>query len=177
MKFEDQAILSHPLELVFGAFRDRLAELVPYLPAIEAIETVEREELGPGRLRLVNIWQGNRAVAPKGLRAFATKKALAWKDTAEWDEADRSTRWVFETFQLGSLYDCSGCNFYEKTPEGKTRFVLTAELEVYPERVPGVPRFLAKKIKPKIEDFVRQRVTDNLAELAAGMQKFLDAGE
>jgi len=173
MRFSDQVILTHPLELVFEAFRDRLSELVPYLPAIESIETVEREALGPGRVRLVNIWQGNRAVAPKALRPFASAKALRWKDTAEWDEDERATTWRFETFQLSSLYDCHGRNHYEERPEG-TLFVLTAELEVYPERVPGVPKFMARKLKPKIEDFVRHRVTDNLAELARGVQAFLD---
>ena len=173
MRFSDDVVLTHPLEVVFEAFRDRLPELVPYLPAIESIETIEREELGPGRVRLVNVWQGNRAVAPKGLRMFATAKALRWKDTAEWDEAERATTWRFETFQLGKLYDCHGRNHYEEVPDG-TRFVLTAELEVYPERVPGVPRFMAKKLKPKIEDLVRGRVTDNLNELARGVQAFLD---
>ena len=60
MRFTDQVVLTHPLEVVFQAFRDRLTELVPYLPAIESIETVEREDLGPGRVRLANVWQGNR---------------------------------------------------------------------------------------------------------------------
>ena len=65
MRFSDEVVLTHPLEVVFEAFRDRLPELVSYLPAIESIETIEREELGPGRVRLVNVWQGNRAVAPR----------------------------------------------------------------------------------------------------------------
>jgi len=173
VRFSDQVVLTHPLDAVFEAFRDRLPELTPYLPAIESIETVEREELGPGKLKLVNLWQGNRAVAPKGLRVFATPKTLRWKDTAEWDEAERATTWRFETFQLANLYDCHGRNHYQRVADG-TRFVLTAELEVYPERVPGVPRFMANKLKPKIEEFVRGRVTDNLAELARGVQAFLD---
>jgi hypothetical protein len=174
LDFSQEAILDHPLERVFAAFRDRLAELVAFLPAIESIETVERTELGPGRVRLINVWQGNRAVAPRVVRPFATSKALRWRDTAEWDEADRVTDWVFETFQFGDFYDCAGRNTYHPHPRG-TRFLLTGRLEVYPEKVPGVPRFLAGKLKPLIEDFVRQRVIDNLAELVRGVERLLQS--
>jgi hypothetical protein len=121
---------------------------------------------------MVNVWQGNRAVAPRAFRPFATRKALRWRDTAVWDEGDASTEWRFETFHFDRLYDCHGRNCY-RAVEGGTRFELNASLNVFAERIPGLPGFMADKVRGRVEVFVRKRVTSNLAELVQGVRRLL----
>lgn len=174
MKLYTQSVVTHPIDKVWETMRDRLPELTPFLSGADSIEVAEREELGPGRVRMLNHWQGNKNVAPKAVRPFLTKGLLRWKDHAEWDDASRTVKWRFETFHFDKLFDCQGENLFETTAEGHTRITIAGNLDIYPERMPGVPKFLARKLKPKIESFISNLVGSNLADLANGLQKFLD---
>ncbi len=174
MKLHTESIVTHPLEKVWETMRDRLPELTPFLSGAESIEVAEREELGPGKVRMLNLWQGNKSVAPKAVRPFLTKGLLRWKDHAEWDDQTRQVHWRFETFHFDKLFDCRGENLFETTAEGHTKITIAGNLDIYPERMPGVPKFLARKLKPKIENFISKLVGSNLADLANGLQKFLD---
>ena len=46
MEFRIENNLSHPVDKVFEAYRDRLPDLVPFLDEIEAIEVLDRKEEG-----------------------------------------------------------------------------------------------------------------------------------
>ena len=168
--------IGHPIEKVFASMRDELPGIADFLSGVESIETTEREELGPGRVRLLNVWQANKENVPKAVRPFVTRKMLRWKDHAEWHEEDHSVRWRFETFQLDKLFECSGGNQFEQVAAGRTRMRIQGELQIYPERIPGVPRILARRIKPKIEKFIMKMVGTNLGDLANGLKQFLDQG-
>ncbi|MBN2496266.1 MAG: hypothetical protein JXR96_16860 [Deltaproteobacteria bacterium] len=174
--FCEQVVIAHPIERVYSTLRDRLAELVAYTPALESVETLERSEPEPGRVHLVNRWQANRSAAPKIVRPFMTRSLLSWKDVAEWDQASWSTRWRFETFHFDKLFDCEGHNCYEEV-EGGTRFTMNGSLSVYPERMPGVPRTMAKRLGPRVERFILKLVRPNLTALIHGLQGFLDQAD
>ena len=83
--------------------------------------------------------------------------------------------WDFQTVHFDRLYDCSGVNYFEETPEGTTKIRLTGSLVVYPQRVPGIPRLLARRLSPAIEKFLIELVTPNLRQLPAALQTYLDA--
>ena len=172
MKFEDQAILSHPLELVFEAFRDRLTELTPYLPAIEAIETVEREELGPGRLRLVNIWHGAGEI-PKAARKLLSEKMLSWTDHARWDESKWTCEWRMETHAFTEAVRCWGENHFVEVDPGHTRLEIRGEIEIDMKKVKGVPGFLAGTIGRTVEQFLVKQITPNLTSVSDALTGFL----
>ena len=174
MRIDVRQDVSHPLEKVYATMRDNLPGIVPFLSGVESIETTEREESGPGRVRLLNVWRANKETVPKAVRSFVSRNMLRWKEHAEWCDEDHSVHWRFETFQLDKLFECSGGNLFEKTPGGHTRMHIQGELQIYPERIPGVPRFLARRIKPKIEKFIMKLVGSNLTDLAHGLQEFLD---
>ncbi len=176
MEIRCDDVVTHPIELVYEAMRDRLPEVTPFFQGVDSIEVVEKEVLGPGKLRLLNHWHGNRSVAPKAVRPFLTANLRSWIDHAEWDDARRAVRWRFETFHFGKLFDCQGENRFESTGDGHTRIIIQGTLDLYPERVPGVPKFLARKLKPSIEKFILDLLGSNLADLAKGLQKFLDRG-
>jgi len=174
MDFEFKEPVSYPVDAVYHALRDRLPELPAFLPEIDGIELVERDEHGDGGLSVINIWQGNQRSAPKGVRPFISKKMLAWRDVATWYEDPLRVEWRFETMHFESLYTCSGINYFEAATDNTTIIRLTGSLHIYPDRVPGVPKILARRLAPTIEKWLMNMVTPNLARLPRAIQELLD---
>ena len=54
---------------------------------------------------------------------------------------------------------------------------VTGTLQVYPERLPGIPKFLGKRLAPQVEKFVVGLITPNLTDVAVGLQGYLDAAD
>ena len=55
MKLESTGKIQQPLETVFELVRDRLPEVVPYMPNVDRIVVDSREE-HDGKVRIVNTW-------------------------------------------------------------------------------------------------------------------------
>ena len=177
MNFEKTTVVSHPAQLVLETMVERMHEIVPFLPSVTAIDLVSREAVGADQLRIVRKWQGATDTAPSALRPFLTDEAMAWTDTALWSPAEHKVDWTLST-SMGRLYDCSGTNYFgpdPADPEGSTQMRVTGSLQVYPERLPGVPRFLGKRLAPQVEKFVVGLITPNLTDVAIGLQGYLDA--
>jgi len=174
VKFEYIEQVTHDFERVFVALRDRLTEVPAFMPELDRIDELEREERKGGRLHIVNEWHGNSKSAPPAVRPFVTKSMTTWRDYALWDNDRRLVEWRFETNHFESLYECAGTNYIEDDGAGGTRIRLTGDLLVYPERVPGVPKLLARRLRPKVESFLMSMVTPNLALLPKAVQALLD---
>ena len=175
MDFEFIEPVSYPVEAVAYTLRDRLGELAKFLPEIDDIELVDRTVHSTDRLSIINLWQGNQQSAPKGVRPFVSRKMLAWRDVAEWYGDPLRVEWRFETLHFESLFTCSGVNYFEPTTDLSAQIRLTGQLQVYPERVPGVPKFLAKRMGPTIEKWLINMITPNLKQLPRAIQALLDA--
>lgn len=176
MKFEQTDKVTHPATDVLDLMIDRMEEIVPFLPNVESIETLSRETLADGRVKVVRRWQGTSQTAPAAVRPFASKESLAWTDTALWDRETYEVEWVFES-NLSKLYDCGGVSSYKPhpdDPEEATRIVIAGHLEVFPDKMPGIPKFLGKKLAPQIEKFVVKMITPNVMETAQGVQRYFD---
>jgi len=126
------------------------------------------------RLRLLNLWQGNARQAPTAVRPFMTRDLVRWKDHAVWNDQENRVEWRFEAFHLDRLFDARGANAFSAVDDGSTRVDISGTLEVYPERVPGVPRLVARRIAPRVESFVIGLITPNLAQLPRAVQEYLD---
>ena len=174
VEFEHIEVISHPIQNVYEVLRDHTADLAPYLPQVTSIKELSREEESPGVIRVLNHWQAHDRSAPAAVRPFVSKKMLAWHDHARWMDAEHQVEWRLETTYLARLFECGGVNAVESHGDGNSQFRLHGTLIVYPERVPGVPRILAKRLRSKIEDWMIQMITPNLAELPRAVQQFLD---
>jgi hypothetical protein len=47
------------------------------------------------------------------------------------------------------------------------------ELNIHAERLPGVPKLIAGRIVPAVEQFVRRLLQPNLTSLAQGLQAYV----
>lgn len=174
MKLEADARIAFPRDVVWGAYRDRLPELVPHLPNVRRITVESREDAvggDPDRVDLVNIWEANADI-PKIISGIVKPDALAWVDRASWDQGAWTCDWRIEPRVFTNNVRCGGRNTYRE--EGDiTVLEIRGELEVDPSGIPGVPRMLAGKVAPAVEKFVVNLIRPNLLSVAEGLERFL----
>lgn len=174
MKLEADARIAFPQETVYLAYRDRLPDLVPYLPDIRTIVVEAREEgVGgdPARVDLVNVWSA-KADIPKVLQAIVKPEALAWVDRAKWNQAAWTCEWTIEPRVFTSNVRCSGATTYRSEGD-HTILEIRGDLGVDPKGIPGVPRLLAGTVAPAVEKFVVNLIKPNLLSVAQGVERFL----
>ncbi len=171
MDFSYDAMIGGPVDRVLELLRDRLTDLVPYLPTVDSISERERGVEGD-RIRIINDWQGNSRSVPMFAKPFVTKAMTAWHDVAEWDLAARSIKWEFVPNKFRNLYTCEGTNYLEEI-EGQTRLQINGSLVIHPEHLP-MPRRMAKRFAPRIAKWAVGKVRPNLLEIPKAVQAFFD---
>ncbi|MBX2812642.1 MAG: hypothetical protein KTR25_12570 [Myxococcales bacterium] len=172
MKLEADTLIPFPRDVVLSTYRDRLPDLVPYLPNVRGIKVVNREEI-EGTTRLVNEWTANAEI-PSLLKSLINVEALGWIDRAEWNQATYSCRWQIEPSIFTNNVVCEGVNYYIEDGDG-TRLEIRGDLTVNPKGIPGVPSLLAGRVAPVAEKFIVNLITPNLLSVAKGLESFLTA--
>lgn len=171
MQLHAESHLPYPRPLVYRTYRDRLVELVPYLPNIRGITVESRKDALPV-VHLVNVWRGGGDI-PAVARAFLSEKMLSWTDHATWDEARWQCEWRMEAHAFREAVHAAGVNRFEER-DGKTVLVVTGELIIDGKKLP-IPRFLASTAGAAVEKFLAAAIRPNLTEVARGVEKFLVA--
>jgi hypothetical protein len=180
MKFREAVVVDQSASFVLHFMMNRLEELVPLLPNVTRADKERQEELSDGRLRTIRRWEAAPGVLPLALRPFARPEWMRWMDTSDWSFDDYREDWTLSMERMEDLYDCSGSNTFRPHPdfpETKTLAVIEGELQVYPERVRGIPRFLAKKLAPQVEKYVISLLVENLVGMTRELGPFLDGME
>jgi hypothetical protein len=172
VKFRFDQIINHPRQLVFETYRDRLPELVPYLPNCDRIEVVERSEPAPDVVKLKNLWYGNVKI-PKAARPFVKDELMSWFDHATWSSRQYAVDWVFELRVFTEAATCSGRNTFEDIDGERTRYLLTGELLIDLGKMPFIPRIF-RPLAPRVEKWLIDGVQPNLESIGAAVGKFLD---
>ena len=175
MNFQQEDTIAHPANLVLDVMIRDIEAIVPFLPNVERIDTLETQSLPDGRQRIIRRWEASSDNVPATLRPFISRDWLAWTDTAVWSPAEYKVDWTLST-KLGRLYDCSGTNSFEpdpKAPKKRTHIRINGNLTVYPPRIPGIPSLLTKRIGPTAERFIVDMLTRDLTSLAKGLDGYL----
>jgi hypothetical protein len=170
MEIHADVTLPYPRERVFVAYRDRLAELIDYLPNIRSIRVVKREERGD-EIDLVNEWEGGGDF-PAAARALLKESMLRWTDYATWHAKDFTVAWRTEVHAFPGAVKSSGHNRFLEAPGGM-RLEIRGDLTCDATKVPGVPRFLAKTAGAAAEKVLVGQVAVNLVEVGKGVGKLL----
>ena len=163
--------LTHPREQVFVTYRDRMPELVEFLPNIRSIRVLSRDDRGDMVL-LVNEWVGGGDI-PAVARAVLKESMLRWTDHATWRTESFTVEWRTEVHAFPGAITAAGTNRFVESPRG-TRLEIRGELACDSARVPGVPRLLARTVNAAAEKILVKQVGHNLAEVGRGVQKLLD---
>lgn len=161
-------------ETAFLLLRDRMPELVPFLHDVDAITVLERSE-GAGVVRILNLWQGSLERVPAPARPFVTPELLSWHDHATWTTTRREAAFRLEPRVGARIFTCTGTTRLVEDGAEQALLRLEVDLEIHPDRVPGVPRLLAGKLRGPIEQTIAGQVRPNLEHLAGSIRAWAAA--
>jgi len=170
MDIKTDVTLPYPRARVFATYRDRLVELLAYLPNIRELEIKRREERGAA-VYLVNEWTGGGEI-PAVARSFLKESMLGWTDHATWKEAEWICNWRTDVHAFPGALLSSGFNRFVESGAG-TRIEFRGQLTCDASRVPGVPRLLARSINGTIEKIFVGKIGENLVGVGEGIGKLL----
>ena len=100
---------------------------------------------------------------------------LQWDDHAQWNDAAHHVDWKLVIPAFKTQVRCEGRNSMVAKGAHATMVVLTGDLRIQLHEVPGVPRFMGKRLAPKIEEFIIKLITPNLELTNTALGKWLDA--
>ena len=163
--------IDRPIDDVYTLVRDNLDKLIPYLPNIDKIEVKKHAPQGESRVEVINHWYGKVDI-PGMLKKFLSPDIFSWKDVASWNNDETAVEYQLESFLANDLFDAKGKNFFIDNGDGTTQLKITCSVKIYPEKVPGIPRLLAKKVTPMIEGLLEKLLGPNLTSLGSGLQKY-----
>ncbi|MDH5490746.1 MAG: hypothetical protein OEY14_02110 [Myxococcales bacterium] len=173
MRIETDAIIPFSRQEVFAAYRDRLAELVPYLPNVRKIDVLERTD-APPISRLLNFWHAGGEM-PAPARKLLGDGKLGWHDRAVWDESGWRCDWTITPSALSEAFECSGHDRFVALAEDRCRLEISGEMRLRLERVRGVPSMIAGPVGRSLELFLAKQITSNLATVSEGLTRLLGA--
>jgi hypothetical protein len=163
--------LPFPRSLVYTTYRDKLAEVVPYLHNVRGIEVKSRQEKD-GLIYLTNEWHGGGEI-PAAARAVLSDAMLSWTDFATWNEANFSTDWRIQTHAFTEAVHCRGKNLF--LPDGNGTLIQSrGELRIDTNQIHGVPHFLAGMVAGMVEDFLSKKIAPNLQQFGEAVCRYLE---
>lgn len=171
MELAADAHLAFPRPVVFAAYRDKLVDLLPFLPNVRKIEVKSRTEEG-GVVKFVNEWHGGGEI-PAAARAFISEAMLTWTDRATWDESAWTCAWTIETHAFTEAVTCRGINTFREEGSG-TKLEIRGTLAIDAKKIRGVPGLLAGKVGKAVEELLVNKIQPNLVETARGLGKYLE---
>lgn len=157
---------------VFETYRDRLVELVTFLPDVRSIEVKERRENGD-TVEVFNVWRGGGEI-PAVARAFLNESMLSWDDLATWNNAAWTCAWRVRTHAFTEAVTCEGTNTF--VAEGSnTVLQIRGSLRIDGSKLAGVPRLMAGTVSRAVEDVLVKKITPNLVQVSDGVRRYLTA--
>jgi hypothetical protein len=170
MELNVATVINQPRDVVYELVRDDVEKLVPYMPNIEEIVGKSSERDG-SKLKVVRRWRA-KAEVPRMAQKFIKPELFMWDDVATWDDDERSVEYYLESSVANDLYDARGKNQWVELDDGKMELRIQCTVLIYPERLPGVPRMLAGKVKPMVESLVGKMLKPNLTSLGDGINRY-----
>lgn len=171
MKFSLVDELPYPREVVFRTHRDKLVEMVPYLPNVKSVVVESRIVEGPV-VKLVNLWAGTTDDVPAVIRPLVKPELLTWVDRATWDESKWRVEWDIQLSALSDAITARGSNTFREE-DGETVIHMQGEFIIHPDRVPGVPGFVARAAAPALERFVVGLLQPNLRKTNESVKQYI----
>lgn len=171
VEIESEARIQHRPERVFAAYRDHMSEVCVFIPDVREIIVQAREPDG-ALTRVRCEWVSDRDV-PAFALSFLRPEHLRWLDDAVWDANALEARWQISPRAFTDAVLCSGVTRILADGDG-SKVVLSGELRILVDEIPGVPKFLARRLAPMVEQFIVRLITPNLVETNRAIERFLD---
>jgi hypothetical protein len=173
VKIHSISTIAFPLTQVYETYRDRLPEIAAFMPDIKTIEVKSRVD-GANGPKVHNVWTASTEI-PAIARRVIKPSMMQWDDHADWNDGQTYVDWRLVIPAFANQVRCSGRNSFSNAGKA-TRVELTGTLDIDIRSIPGVPRLLARKIKPQVEAFIGRLIQPNLETVNVSLEKFLASG-
>lgn len=173
MQINAVSIIRHPLDRVYRAYKDELVEISAFMPNINEIKILSRQEV-PDGTRLHNEWTGKGEI-PKLVRGILKPEMVKWDDYALWNDVEHLCHWEIKTRAFTDNCTCKGINRLVAEGPDATRVTLSGTLDVHLQGIPGVPGFLANRVAPQVEKFIIALITPNLEQVNTALERYLNS--
>jgi hypothetical protein len=171
MIISTRVTIPFPRSLVYATYRDRLMEVVPYMPNIRQVVAKSRVQAG-AQTETMNEWHGGGDI-PAAARAILNESMLSWTESAIWNETDFTTHWRIKTHAYTNAVSCNGLNRFLETRDG-TIIESNGELKIDSRQIKEVPSFLAGMVGGVVEDFLGKKIEPNLVQMSEGVRHYLE---
>ena len=132
MKIVTDSVIPFARSLVYPTYRDKLLELVPYMPNITWVKVKSQKRQGHLTYS-VNEWKGGGDI-PGAARAILSEDLLAWSEHNTWNDQDFTQDWQIKTHAFTESVYCQGkTRFLEEN--GATRVETRGELRIDPHKI------------------------------------------
>ena len=172
MELSADAHVPFERDLVFETYRDRLPDIVEFMPNVRRIDLETREDKAGGIVEIVNVWHGGGEI-PAAARVVLTDSMLSWTDYASWDSTTHTCSWRIETHSFKGAVRCHGSNRFLKSDAG-TMIEIRGELVIDASHIVAVPRFLRKSVGQSVSEFLVKKIAPNLLEASVGIRRYLE---
>lgn len=172
--FRSLVVVRRPVDEVFTTMRDRLPELVPRVDDVDRVRVLERDDLGDGRVWLVNEWWATQRIPDFVARAVGGDE-IGWIDRAEWRDDGHVTHWTIEPLVLPDAITCSGETTYEPAMGGRgTRVTVAGTFDLDAGALDGVAGALQRPVASFVESVASSLVPRSTRSLVQAAVAHLD---
>ena len=162
--------LPFPRSLVYRTYRDKLLELLPYMPNVREIEVKSKREEN-GHIYCINEWRGGGEI-PAIARAVISEEMLSWTEHNIWNDAEFTLEWRIKTHAYTEAVQCSGKNRFLE--EGDSTVIENrGKLVIDQNKLEAIPPFLRGSVASIVEDFLGKKVGPNLVQMGEGVCAYL----
>ncbi|GAA6618763.1 hypothetical protein [Scytonema sp. NUACC26] len=174
MLISTETYIPFPRPLVYATYRDKLVELVPYLPNVRHVEVKSRTEKGD-RIYFVNEWHGGGEI-PAVARAVLSETMLSWTDIATWNESEFTAEWRIKTHAFTEAVRCAGVHRFKEADRG-TLIETRGEIVIDTKQIKGVPQMLTGIVGHTVEDFLSKNIRPNILQISKGVHHYLEQSQ
>jgi hypothetical protein len=170
MKISNDSLIPFDRLLVYSTYRDKLLELVPYMPNITWVKV--RSQRHEGHITYsINDWRGGGDI-PGAARAILSEDLLAWSEHHTWNEEEFTQDWYIKTHAFSEAVQCAGTTRFLKD-NGSTKVETRGELSIDPSQIKGFPSFMVGGIAHVVEEFLASKIPPNLVQMSEGVSSYL----
>ena len=168
MLIQHCAEIHYPTERVYHAFLHGMEQLPPWLPSIQQIEQTRFDLISPHQVEADYKWMIDQKIIPSVLRPFFNMKHV--RSTTTWCAQRRIVDFEFFHEEYRELFDCHGTFVLKESGPNSMHIEILADLQPYPERVPGMPAWVARRSIPLIEKLIADILKPSLLALPEAIQ-------
>jgi len=173
MKIEITGKFDHPIERVYEVMYHRFEQFPSRIPNVLEIRELERKVIADDvHEQTVHRWTADPKLIPGFARPFIKPEVLQWLGVADWKHGEKVVYFDFRSHVFRDLYECKG-EYRLSEKDGITLLAITAHLDIYSDRLPGVPNWFARRAVGIIEKLLMGAIEPSLAALPDAVEYYL----